>query len=184
MQATRILIISSDAGAGAEFARALSQRGLAVETARGMAEALQRAGQQAVDIVLAEMPASVADDPWSVEHLRSAWPKAEIFIFIDKGMEGMAEQTAVLDVRGFLTRPLAPASVADLLGLEAPAARGAEPLSRKPGVSRVSRMARNIGLFLAAPFTATFYTLALPFVAAYVFGRSAWETLKNKRASG
>ncbi len=182
MEAQRILVISAGAGAGQEFVQAFSQQGFSVETVHGVAAALQLIGKRTFDVVLAELSPPGASDLWSLEQLKSAWPASEILVFAECGVEGSAKQAAVLDLRGLLPRPLAPAGVTSLLGLATPAASADQPPPTS-WATRISRIARNIGLFLAAPFTATFYTLALPFVAAYVFGRNAREALRKKRLS-
>ena len=63
---------------------------------------------------------------------------------------------------------------------EAPAESAAAPLT---GWRKVSRVARNIGLFLAAPFIALGYIIALPAVGFYMFAKLGYEAYQKKRAA-
>jgi hypothetical protein len=50
-------------------------------------------------------------------------------------------------------------------------------------MKKASRVARNAGLFLAAPFIALGYVIALPAVGFYMFAKLGYEAYQKKRAS-
>ena len=101
----------------------------------------------------------------------------------------------MLGVSGFVRKPLTPEMIESvtLKALEkpaeeleaanepeAPAESAAAPLT---GWRKVSRVARNIGLFLAAPFIALGYIIALPAVGFYMFAKLGYEAYQKKRAA-
>jgi hypothetical protein len=51
------------------------------------------------------------------------------------------------------------------------------------GWNKASRVARNAGLFLAAPFIALGYIIALPAVGFYMFAKLGYEAYQKKRAA-
>ena len=64
-----------------------------------------------------------------------------------------------------------------------PAVAEAEAEAPLTGWKKVSRIARNIGLFLAAPFIALGYVIALPAVGFYMFAKLGYEAYQKKRGS-
>jgi hypothetical protein len=55
---------------------------------------------------------------------------------------------------------------------------------RISGIRKVGIIAKNIGLFFAAPFIALGYVIALPFVGIYMIAKLSKEAIEEKRASG
>jgi hypothetical protein len=64
---------------------------------------------------------------------------------------------------------------------EAPAEAMAEVGSS--ALQTAGRIAKNIGLFIAAPFIALAYVIALPAVGFYMFGKLAIEAYQKKKSS-
>lgn len=110
---------------------------------------------------------------------------------VDEALPLMAEDSA-----GGLLLSVAPpvldnlrALLARLETLEADASPGEAAGEMQGGeeepplswTARTMRIARNAGLFLAAPFTAVLYSLLLPFVAAFVFAKGGWQALIRKK---
>jgi hypothetical protein len=60
--------------------------------------------------------------------------------------------------------------------------RNRVPVSELKGWRKVGRIITNILLFLASPFIALSYIIALPIVGFYHFAKFAVEALRKKRA--
>ena len=111
------------------------------------------------------------------------------------GTEENEARAHVLGVNGFVRKPLTPEMIESvtLKALEKPTVEleaANEPEApevaaeeRLTGMKKASRVARNAGLFLAAPFIALGYVIALPAVGFYMFAKLGYEAYQKKRAS-
>jgi hypothetical protein len=101
-------------------------------------------------------------------------------------------------VSGFIRKPLTPEIIENitLKALADPVEKAetaeaanepqvpSEPTAEKlRGWKKASRIAKNIGLFFAAPFIALGYVIALPAVGFYMFARLAYEAFQKNRSS-
>ncbi len=112
------------------------------------------------------------------------------------GTEENEAEASLLGVNGFVHKPLTPEIIESitLKALEEPgdamqAANEAEATpeiaaeARISGIRKVGILAKNIGLFFAAPFIALGYVIALPFVGVYMIVKLSKEAIQEKRAS-
>ena len=190
-----VLVIDDDAVVGRSFDRVLSDKGYEVDTARNGEEGLKDMEFQEYDVVFTDIKMPGMDGLEVAERIKARCPWTPVVVITGYGTEENEARAHVLGVNGFVRKPLTPEMiesvtlkalekpVAELEAAnepEAPAAAAEAPLS---GLQKASRVARNIGLFLAAPFIALGYVIALPAVGFYMFVKLGYEAWQKKRAS-
>jgi DNA-binding NtrC family response regulator len=190
-----VLVIDDDAVVGRSFDRVLSDKGYEVDTARNGEEGLKDIESQNYDVVFTDIKMPGIDGLEVAERIKARCPWTPVVVITGYGTEENEARAHVLGVNGFVRKPLTPEMIESvtLKALEKPAveleaanepeapeAAAEETLS---GVKKASRVARNVGLFLAAPFIALGYVIALPAVGFYMFGKLGYEAYQKKRAS-
>jgi DNA-binding NtrC family response regulator len=190
-----VLVIDDDAVVGRSFDRVLSDKGYEVDTARNGEEGLKDIEARDYDVVFTDIKMPGMDGLEVAERIKARCPWTPVVVITGYGTEENEARAHVLGVNGFVRKPLTPEMiesvtlkalekpVAELEAAnepEAPAAVAEAPLS---GMKKASRVARNIGLFLAAPFIALGYVIALPAVGFYMFAKLGYEAWQKKRAS-
>jgi DNA-binding NtrC family response regulator len=190
-----VLVIDDDAVVGRSFNRVLSAKGYEVDTAMSGAEALKDIEAHNYDVVFTDIRMPGMDGLEVAEQIKARCPWTPIVVITGYGTEENEAKASVLGVSGFVRKPLTPEMIESitLKALEKPAeeleaanepaavAEAVEaPLS---GWKKVSRVARNIALFLAAPFIALGYIIALPAVGFYMFAKLGIEAYQKKRAA-
>jgi CheY-like chemotaxis protein len=197
----QVLVIDDDAVVGRSFDRVLSGKGYEVDTALTGEEALQDIEQTEYDVVFTDIKMPGMDGLEVAERIKAKCPWTPVVVITGYGSAENEARASVLGVNGFVRKPLTPEIIENitLKALEKPAkpaepareavaaavpepepAPQAEPLR---GWRRVSRIAKNVGLFLAAPFIALGYVIALPLVGFYMFVKLGREAYQKKRAS-
>lgn len=190
-----VLVIDDDAVVGRSFDRVLSAKGYEVDTAMSGAEALKDIEAHNYDLVFTDIRMPGMDGLEVAEQIKARCPWTPIVVITGYGTEENEAKASVLGVSGFVRKPLTPEMIESitLKALEepaeeleaanepAPAAEAVEaPLS---GWNKVSRVARNVALFLAAPFIALGYIIALPAVGFYMFAKLGIEAYRKNRAA-
>ena len=189
-----VLVIDDDAVVGRSFDRVLSGKGYEVDTALNGEEALKDIEAQDYDVVFTDIKMPGMDGLEVAERIKARCPWTPVVVITGYGSEENEARAHVLGVNGFVRKPLTPEIIESitLKALEKPedvaeaanepvvAAEVEAPLT---GMRKVSRIARNIGLFLAAPFIALGYVIALPAVGFYMFAKLGYEAYQKKRAS-
>lgn len=190
-----VLVIDDDAVVGRSFDRVLSAKGYEVDTAMSGAEALKDIEAHNYDVVFTDIRMPGMDGLEVAEQIKARCPWTPIVVITGYGTEENEAKASVLGVSGFVRKPLTPEMIENitLKALEKPAeeleaaneptavAEAVEaPLS---GWKKVSRVARNVALFLAAPFIALGYVIALPAVGFYMFAKLGIEAYQKKRAA-
>jgi len=192
-----VLVIDDDAVVGRSFDRVLSPKGYDVDTAASGEEGLRDIESHSYDVVFTDIKMPGMDGLEVAERIRAKCPWTPVVVITGYGTEENEARAHVLGVNGFVRKPLTPEMIESVtlkalekpapeLELEAanepetPAAEVEAPLT---GLQKVSRVARNIGLFLAAPFIALGYVIALPAVGFYMFAKLGYEAWQKKRAS-
>jgi CheY-like chemotaxis protein len=188
-----VLVIDDDAVVGRSFDRVLSDKGYEVDTARNGEEGLQDIESQDYDVIFTDIKMPGMDGLEVAERIKARCPWTPVVVITGYGTEENEARAHVLGVNGFVRKPLTPEMIESitLKALEKPvveleAANEPEaPAAEAPltGMQKVSRVARNIGLFLAAPFIALGYVIALPAVGFYMFAKLGYEAWQKKRAS-
>jgi DNA-binding NtrC family response regulator len=190
-----VLVIDDDAVVGRSFDRVLSGKGYEVDTALNGEEGLRDIDAHEYDVVFTDIKMPGIDGLEVAERIREKCPWTPVVVITGYGSEENEAKASVLGVKGFVRKPLTPEMIESvtLKALEKPAeaaeaanepeaaiAAEAPPLK---GWRKVSRIARNIGLFLAAPFIALGYVIALPAVGFYMFAKLGYEAYQKKRGS-
>lgn len=189
-----VLVIDDDAVVGRSFNRVLSDKGYAVDTAMSGEEALKDIEAHDYDVVFTDIRMPGMDGLEVAEQIKARCPWTPIVVITGYGTEENEAKASVLGVSGFVRKPLTPEMIESitLKALEKPAEEAAaanEPVTPAEAVveplhgwAKVSRVARNAGLFLAAPFIALGYIIALPAVGFYMFAKLGYEAYRKNRA--
>lgn len=193
-----VLVIDDDAVVGRSFDRVLSAKGYEVDTAMSGAEALKDIEAHNYDVVFTDIRMPGMDGLEVAEQIKARCPWTPIVVITGYGTEENEAKASVLGVSGFVRKPLTPEMIENitLKALEKPAKvrdekleAANEPVAAEAvaeplrGWKKVSRVARNAGLFLAAPFIALGYIIALPAVGFYMFAKLGIEAYQKKRAA-
>lgn len=190
-----VLVIDDDAVVGRSFDRVLTEKGYEVDTALNGEEALRDIEAHHYDVVFTDIKMPGMDGIEVARHIKERCPWTPIVVITGYGTEENEARASVLGVSGFVRKPLTPEMIESitLKALEKPAEEleaanepetaieaEDEPLS---AWQKVSRVAKNIGLFLAAPFIALGYVIALPAVGFYMFVKLGLEAYRKHRAA-
>ena len=195
----QVLVIDDDAVVRRSFDRVLSGKGFEVDTALSGEEGLEDIATHNYDVVFTDIKMPGIDGIEVAERIRKKCPWTPVVVITGYGTTENEAKASVLGVSGFVRKPLTPEMIESvtLKALEKPAmpeeaanepeaapieAAAAAPAELR-GWRKVSRIARNIGLFLAAPFIALGYVIALPFVGFYAAARFGMEAYQKRRAS-
>jgi len=190
-----VLVIDDDAVVGRSFDRVLSDKGYEVITARSGEEGLRDIESQDYDVVFTDIKMPGMDGLEVAERIKARCPWTPVVVITGYGTQENEARAHVLGVNGFVRKPLTPEMIESvtLKALEKPAIgpaaanepKAPEAVAEAPltGMKKASRVARNVGLFLAAPFIALGYVIALPAVGFYMFGKLGYEAYQKKRAS-
>lgn len=202
----QVLVIDDDAVVGHSFDRVLSDKGYDVDTALSGEEGLADIDARNYDIVFTDIKMPGIDGIEVAERIRRKCPWTPVVVITGYGTSENEARASVLGVSGFVRKPLTPEMIESVTrkALETPVrpieeplpaaneavapaaperrARARVPVSELKGWRKVARIITNILLFLASPFIALSYIIALPIVGFYHFAKLALEALRNKRA--
>jgi DNA-binding NtrC family response regulator len=190
----QVLVIDDDAVIGRSFDRVLSDKGYEVSTASSGEEALKEMENTEYDVVFTDIKMPGMDGIEVAERIKARCPWTPVVVITGYGTTENEAKASVLGVSGFVRKPLTPEMIESvtLKALEMPAATEeaanedkvpAKPLiSELRGWRKALRIFSNILLFLAAPFIALSYVIALPIVGFYTFAKLAVEAWQKKRA--
>ena len=192
----QVLVIDDDAVVGRSFDRVLSEKGYEVSTALTGEEALKDMESTDYDVVFTDITMPGMDGIEVAERIKAKCPWTPVVVITGYGTDENEARASVLGVSGFVRKPLTPAMIEriTLKALqepvelneaanepEAPAEAMAELSSS--ALQTAGRIAKNIGLFIAAPFIALAYVIALPVVGFYMFAKLAIEAYQKKKSS-
>jgi len=193
-----VLVIDDDAVVGRSFDRVLSDKGYEVDTALNGEEGLKDIETREYDVVFTDIKMPGIDGLEVAEAIKARCPWTPVVVITGYGTKESEARASVLGVNGFVRKPLTPEMIENitLKALEKPAVapeaanepeapQAPEAVIEAPlsGMRKASRVARNVGLFLAAPFIALGYIIALPAVGFYMFGKLGYEAYQKKRAA-
>lgn len=181
METKKVLVIDDDPVVGKSFQRVLDGgKGYAVITAASGAEALDRLAREDYDVVYADIKMPGMDGLEVTKRIKASRPWLPVVIITGYGSQENEARAAELGVAGFLNKPLSPEMIegsAQIATLRTkPEAAKAEAATEERGGAL--RFAKNIGLFIAAPFIGLAYALAFPFIG---LGLLVWVALKPHR---
>jgi DNA-binding NtrC family response regulator len=203
----QVLVIDDDAVVGHSFDRVLSEKGFEVDTALSGEEGLKDIDTRNYDVVFTDIKMPGIDGIEVAERIRKKCPWTPVVVITGFGTTENEAKASVLGVSGFVRKPLTPEMIESvtLKALETPVApveeadeaanearsplrigkraRAKVPMAELKGWRKAWRVVTNILLFLASPFIALSYIIALPIVGFYQFGKLAVEALQKKRAA-
>ncbi len=196
----QVLVIDDDAVVGRSFDRVLTKKGYEVSTALTGEEGLERMETNAYDVVFTDIQMPGMNGIEVAEHIKSKCPWTPVVVITGYGTEEHEAKASVLGVKGFVRKPLTPEIIESITlkamekQAEAPEAanevveRAAEEVAVEPELNpstlrKAGTVAKNIVLFLASPFIALGYVIALPALGFYMIAKLSWQALRTKTAA-
>ena len=189
MSASRkILVVDDDPVVGKSFDRVLAGKGYAVITAENGEEALRKLATESYDAVFTDIKMPGMSGIEVAERIKAEKPWMPVVIVTGYGSEAYRARACAAGVTEFLQKPLSPEMIEGSAAKawhehEAHAAQA--QVAAAPTVAEAVKSgsrAKNIALFLAAPFIGLAYVAAMPFVAAGMLAWFAGKALAAKAA--
>lgn len=179
MSASRkVLVVDDDPVVAKSFNRVLAAKGYAVITAANGEEALTKLGAEKYDLVYTDIKMPGMSGIEVAERVKASQPWLPVVIITGYGTQGDEARATAAGVSAFLNKPLSPemieSSAAHALETQHAVAAPVvveEAAPVEATVMATESRAKNIALFLAAPFIGLAYIIAAPFVGA---GALAW----------
>ena len=177
----KVLVVDDDPVVRKSFNRVLSGKGYAVITAENGEEALRKLAEEKYDVVYTDIRMPGMDGLEVAERVRARRPWTPVVIITGYGTEAAEARAEAAGVANFLHKPLTPemiagsareALAATAVMAEAAALPGAAAVPVAVPAARESAL-KNVLLFLAAPFIALAYVIALPFVGLGILAVTA-----------
>ena len=199
----RVLVVDDDPVVAKSFDRVLSGKGYAVITASCGTEALEKLAHEKYDAVFTDIRMPGMDGFEVAKRIKETQPWLPVVIVTGYGSPESKARAKALGVAGFLHKPLSPemiegsaekavtgaaaryaldaiaaaAEVAAPVDAPATAPVPAEAAAAAPGAVRA---AKNVALFVAAPFIGLAYALAFPFVGLVLLARYGYRAWMGK----
>ena len=192
----KVLVVDDDPVVAKSFDRVLSGKGYAVITARDGAEALEKLAHEAYDAVFTDIRMPGMDGLEVAARIKATQPWLPVVIVTGYGSPESKARAKEIGVAGFLHKPLSPemiegsareamtrrtgaryAQAAIAAAAEVAAPAPAEAVAAAPGAVRT---AKNVALFVAAPFIGLAYALAFPFVGLVLLVRYGYRALVSR----
>lgn len=194
---TQVLVIDDDAVVGRSFERVLTGKGYEVSTALSGEEALDTMEKIDFDVVFTDIKMPGMDGLEVAERIKARCPWTPVVVITGYGTEDNEARASVLDVSGFVHKPLTPEIIESItlkaIGESEVILHAADRLEEIGVVaettadaaphSKVGLFFKNVALFFAAPFIALAYVVALPFVGFYMFAKLAHEAYRKSHPS-
>jgi CheY-like chemotaxis protein len=191
----KVLVVDDDPVVGKSIDRILSSRGYAVIAATGGQEALDRLASEDYDVVYTDIKMPGMSGLEVARHIKESRPWLPVVIVTGYGNDANETEAREIGVNGFLRKPLSPEMVEttadELTGkpdlamttfpLAANAIRAVEPAAEAKE-NGATRFAKNVVLFVAAPFIGLAYILAAPFVGFALLAREGYKAWKEPAA--
>ena len=175
----KILVVDDDPVVAKSFDRVLGAKGYAVITACDGEEALRKLEAERYDAVFTDIKMPGISGIEVAEKIKAAKPWLPVVIVTGYASDAYRARAAAAGVSDFLQKPLSPemieGSADKALHAVAAAAVEVESLAAE-AVSKGSR-AKNIALFLAAPFVGLAYIIVMPLVGIGALGYFAVKAL-------
>ena len=176
----RVLVVDDDQVVGRSFERVLSEKGYKVDTALSGREAFEKYAGADFDMVFMDLKMPGPDGLEVAKRIKEMNPWLPIVVVTGYGTQEAEEKAKAIGVAEFLHKPLTPAEITEVAArvterAASPAAAAAAAPAQRESV------ARNVGLFFAAPFIGLAYIVAFPFIATWMVGRYGWRAIVGKQ---
>ena len=190
----QVLVIDDDAVVGRSFERVLTEKGYEVDMALSGEEGLKDMDTTDYDVVFTDIKMPGMDGIEVAERIKAKCPWTPVVVITGFGTEENEARASVLGVNGFVRKPLTPEMIESitlkalekqpetLVAANETVVAATPQVDELAGWKKAGRILRNILLFLAAPFIALSYIIALPIVGFYTFAKLAVEAWQKKRA--
>jgi CheY-like chemotaxis protein len=186
----RVLVVDDDPVVAKSFDRVLSGKGYAVITARDGTEAMDKLAREHYDAVFTDIRMPGMDGLEVAARIKATQPWLPVVIVTGYGSPASEARAKEIGVAGFLNKPLSPEMIEDsaravmtwkAVDMSAPAVT-AEPVPEEHAVAAPSagRIAKDVALFVAAPFIGLAYTVAFPFVGLVLLARYGYRALASR----
>jgi CheY-like chemotaxis protein len=167
----RVLVVDDDPIVAKSFNRVLTSKGYAVIAAQNGEDALKKLSAEKYDLVFTDIKMPGMSGMEVAERVKASQPWLPVVIITGYGTQADQARAEAAGISSFLNKPLSPemieSSARQALATQyitaAPGAVQATAVPEAAASSAESR-AKNIALFLAAPFIGLAYILAAPFV--------------------
>lgn len=184
----KVLVVDDDPVVGKSFDRVLSGKGYAVITATTGEEALGKLAREEYDVVFTDIRMPGMDGIEVAEQVHAKQPWVPVVIVTGYSTPDNEVRAEAAGVCGFLRKPLSPDLIEETAraALRERDAHLAEPEAIAPAVEAEAPAAggwklaaRNIALFIAAPFVGLFYMLVFPLVGMALIAKTALQALEK-----
>ncbi len=189
----RVLVVDDDPVVGKSFDRVLSGKGYAVITASNGEEALNKLRSENYDLVFTDIKMPGMNGLEVAEKVKASQPWLPVVIITGYGTDANEVQAKAAGVSAFLHKPLSPEMIEDSARealmesatTAAPAESSMATAAPAPeaGLSKAATVAKNIALFLAAPFIGLAYMIAFPFVGIGMVALMGGRALMKNRVA-
>lgn len=191
----RVLVVDDDPVVAKSIDRVLTGKGYAVITASGGAEALEKLAQGKYDAVYTDIRMPGMDGLEVAARIKATQPWLPVVIVTGYGSPASEARAREIGVAGFLHKPLSPEMI-EGSALEALSGRAkdtppavaealllgdvAVPAASAPAAGGAGRTAKDVALFVAAPFIGLAYAVAFPFVGLALLARYGYRAMRDR----
>lgn len=193
----KVLVVDDDPVVAKSFDRVLGGKGYAVISASNAPEALEKLAREEYDAVFTDIRMPGMDGLEMAARIKHKQPWLPVVIVTGYGSPSSEARAKEIGVSGFLHKPLSPemieGSAREALLWKAPELVAAAPAlvsaeleeaaAHAEGAPSVGLVAKNLALFVAAPFIGLAYALAFPFVGLVLLARYGVRALLEKSRS-
>lgn len=190
---SKFLVVDDDPVVAKSIDRVLTGKGYAVITASNGPEALDKLAHEKYDAVITDIRMPGMSGLEMAARIKESQPWLPVVIVTGYGSPESEALAKDIGVTSFLRKPLSPEMIEfgarDALlcaQAAAPARAEATAISAAAAVAAPEtygavRKAKDIGLFVAAPFIGLAYAVAFPFVGLWLLARYAYRAAKGQR---
>ena len=191
----QVLVIDDDAVVGRSFDRVLSDKGYEVVTALSGEDALNTMNERNFDVVFTDIKMPGMDGLEVAESIKARCPWTPVVVITGYGSQENEDRASVLGVNGFVRKPLTPEIIENITlkavseaetqspseePVEVIAGPVAEKVESTGSWNNAWALVKTITMFVAAPFIALAYIIALPFIGFYQFVKLAFEAYSKR----
>jgi CheY-like chemotaxis protein len=178
----RVLVVDDDQVVGQSFERVLTGKGYKVDTALSGREAFEKYAGADFDMVFMDLKMPGPDGLEVAQRIKEMNPWLPIVVVTGYGSQEQEEKAKAIGVAEFLHKPLTPSAIEEVAArVTERAAAAATAAHAEPAPAKRESVARNVGLFFAAPFIGLAYIVAFPFIAAWMIARYGVRAITGKQ---
>ncbi len=194
----QVLVIDDDAVVGRSFHRVLSGKGYEVSTALSGEDALHTMENKEFDVVFTDIKMPGMDGLEVTERIKAKCPWTPVVVVTGYGTAENEARASILGASGFVRKPLTPEIIESITlkalsgantvakpetRAETPAVEVIKTANNTGALRKAGVLAKNAGLFFAAPFIALAYIIALPAVGFYMMAKLGYQAYAKRRQS-